>query len=103
MRYSRNVWGVGFRVEMSRWLARSTDVIECPRDRSERRGNTLKGFKDLYLRAKARIWPYMCHIRLKAGRERTWRHVFKAHRLVYHSTLGLIVIKKKKKNLATCP
>jgi len=23
--------------------------------------------------------------------------VFKAHRLVYHSTLGLIVIKKKKK------
>jgi len=25
--------------------------------------------------------------------------VFQAHRLVYHSTLGLIVIQKKKKNL----
>ena len=25
--------------------------------------------------------------------------VFKAHRLLYHSTLGLIVIKKKKKDL----
>ena len=24
---------------------------------SERRGNTLKGFKDFYLKAEARIWP----------------------------------------------
>ena len=24
---------------------------------SERRGNTLKGFKDLFLKATARIWP----------------------------------------------
>ena len=33
---------------------------------SERRGNNLNGYKDFYLRAKARIRPllsYMCHIR----------------------------------------
>ena len=27
------------------------------RTATERRGNTLKGFKDTYLKAKARIWP----------------------------------------------
>ena len=36
---------------------------------SERRGSRLKGFKDFYLKAKAKIWPcltYMCHIRSTA-------------------------------------
>ena len=37
---------------------------------SERRGNTCKGFKDFYLKVKARICPglsYMCHIRSTAA------------------------------------
>ena len=32
---------------------------------AERRGKTLNGFKDFYVKAKARIWPwlpYICHI-----------------------------------------
>jgi hypothetical protein len=36
---------------------------------SEQRENTLKGFKDFNLKAKAGIWPwlsYMCHIRYSA-------------------------------------
>jgi len=36
----------------------------------ERRGTNLTGFMDLYLKAKAIIWPwlsYMCHIRSTAG------------------------------------
>jgi len=37
---------------------------------AERKGNQLKGLKDFYLNAKARIWPwlsYMCHIRSTAA------------------------------------
>ena len=40
-----------------------------PRSTAERRGNHSKGFKDLYLKAKARIWPglsCMCHVRSTA-------------------------------------
>jgi len=41
----------------------------------------------------------MCHIRSTAGTLEYLRYlrVLKAHRLLYHSTLGLIVIKKKKR------
>jgi len=38
---------------------------------SERRGNNLGDFHDLYLQVKARIWPrlsYMCHVRSTAER-----------------------------------
>ena len=38
---------------------------------TERRGNNLRGFEDIYLEAKARIWPrlsYMYHIRSAAGK-----------------------------------
>jgi len=46
------------------------------------------------------IWPrlsYVCHIRSTA--DSVWRGalVFKAHKLLYHSTLGWRVIKKKER------
>ena len=81
----------------------------------ERRGDNLEGFNDFYRKAKARIWPwlsYMCHIRSIAAsvqfsiqQQLLSRNVkqfrgglaFKAHRLLYHSTLGLRVIKKRRR------
>ena len=72
----------------------------------------MKGLQDFYLEAKARL-SYVCHIHSTAGGgqvvdELAWGSgmwgwsvgfrgglIFKAHRLLYHSTLGLVVIKKK--------
>ena len=45
---------------------------------SERRGNELKYFKDFYLKAEARIWPWlshMCHFaRQRFGAKRAQPH-----------------------------
>jgi len=39
--------------EVPLYFLRETESVIA----SERRGNTLTGFKDFYLQAKARIWP----------------------------------------------
>ena len=45
-------WGWPYRRTLGHHL-----VFEPPLHISERRGNNLKGFKDLYLKATAGIWP----------------------------------------------
>ena len=53
--------------------------------------------KNFYLKFKVTIWPwlsYMCHIRPTAASRGLL--VFKAHRPLHRSTLGVRVIKKKK-------
>jgi len=64
---------------------------------SEQRGNNLKGFKGFNLRATALTGLYVPHS-LDSGQGVTRRGlVSKAHRLFYHSTLGLRVIKKRRR------
>ena len=62
-----------------------------------RRGDNLKRAKDFCLEIKASMWVWLCymsHIRRSVKRFQGGL-VFKAHRLLYRSTLDLRVIKKK--------
>ena len=68
-----------------------------------------QGGKGYQRRARSRVTPASRYT-ASSGCVRVWGSgfrgglVFKAHRLLYHSTLGLIVIKKKKKLPGTpCP
>ena len=54
------VWGMGARVSGGRPFtkpARQLCLPDLQAVSSKRRGDTLKRLKDLYLNAKARVWP----------------------------------------------
>ena len=57
MRYGHGLWvhGLGFRLDSNRARQPGGGLPVFPA--SERRGNSLEGFKDLNLKAAARTWP----------------------------------------------